>query len=167
MVVPGWFFFFKHTISEHYFVCSTVCNIKKIEDLKSSRSAKKRRDRMFQGNDDNSGHQWVPITSQAITTVTTQQSWQRRSPNLKEALVTTNVPITTLNLHHHLTQECSNLFCISIHAKQMKRITFAVMNEITGGTFVVFCGAGDMFIYQVFNTSNHPSIMRCLITHPS
>lgn len=41
---------------------------------------------MFQANNDNSeGHQWVPITSQAITTVTTHQSWQRRSPNLSDS----------------------------------------------------------------------------------
>lgn len=127
-------------------------------DLQNSRSAKKRRNTMFQANDDNSeGHQWVPIMFQAITTVTTEQSCQRTSPNLKEALVTTNVSTTTLHLHYHLIQECSNLFCIYIHAKQIKRITFVVTNEMTGGTFVMFCVTGDMFIYQVFNMSNHLS----------
>jgi len=49
----------------------------------------------------------------------------------------------------------------------MKRIVFAVMNEMTTGTFVVFHVNGDMFIDQVFNTYNHLSITRCLITDSS
>lgn len=48
-----------------------------------------------------------------------------------------------------------------MHAKQMKRIAFVVMNEITTGTFVMFHVNSDMFIYQVFNMYNHLSIMRC------
>lgn len=40
----------------------------------------------------------VPMMFQAITTVTTQQRWQRKSPKLREALVTTNVSITNQSL---------------------------------------------------------------------
>lgn len=54
-----------------------------------------------------------------------------------------------------------------MHAKQMKRIAFVVMNEITTGTFVMFHVNGDMFIYQVFNMYNHLSIMGCLTTDSS
>lgn len=57
--------------------------------------------------------------------------------------------------------------CIYMHAKQIKRITFVVMNEMTTGTFVMFRVNGDMFIYQLFNMYNHLSAMRCLIIDSS
>lgn len=54
-----------------------------------------------------------------------------------------------------------------MHAKQMKRIAFVVMNEMTTGTFVMFHVKGDVFIDQVFNMYNHLSITRFLCADSS